>query len=77
MELRRVNQYTYDCFIGNQWDTWSRVRQGRSSTFVMQGEKLPKPLLKHLHEILHPQMPISPGQSLDEMLFNNNAINTR
>lgn len=74
MELRRIDNYTYDVFTGNGWNNCSRVRRGRSSTFVQQGEKLPKHTLKYLHDVLHPTMPITYGQTVDQMLNNFNAI---
>lgn len=75
IELRRVGPYIYDLFQGNQWSTWSRVRKGRSSTFVMAGEKLPHSLLKDLDGILHPRFPIN-NQPLHITVNNLNAINT-
>ena len=70
LEVRRVSKYVFDLFYGTQWDQWSRVKKGRSSTYVVQGQHLPKPELHRLHEILDPRMPITYGQSVDEMLFN-------
>lgn len=72
-EIRRVNARTYDVFTGNQWGSWSRVQQGRSSTFVTAGDKLPYPFLKSLHVVLHPLMPINYSQSHDTTL--NNCFN--
>ena len=69
-EIRRAGARTYDVFTGNQWDTWSRVQQGRSSTFIQAGEKLPYGFLKHLHGVLAPNMPINYGQSHDTTLTN-------
>ena len=77
MELRRLNAYTYDVFINSSWNEWSRVRQGRVASYVVAGQRLPKFVLNYLHDALHPAMPITPGQSLEDMLFNNNAINSR
>jgi hypothetical protein len=75
IELRRVGPYVYDLFQGNQWETWSRVRKGRSSTFVLEGERLPHNMLKELDKILTPNMPITYGQDLETMLRNNEVIN--
>lgn len=77
LEVRRINRFTYDVFIGAQWGTWSRVKQGRSSTYVLAGERLPKPLLNALHEVLHPTMPLTYGQTVGTMLDNFHAIQTR
>ena len=77
IEVRRVNRFTYDLFLGKQWGTWARVKQGRSSTWQMAGDPLPKPLLRDLHEILHPTMPVSYGQSVGEMLDNFVAMQER
>jgi len=71
--IRRIDARTYDVFVGNQWSTHSRVRQGRSSTFVAQGERLPYAFLKHLHHILAPNMPINYGQSHETTI--DNCIN--
>ena len=67
-EIRRVDQNTYDVFTGKQWSSHSRVRAGRSSAFVVIGERLAYPFLKHLHEVLHPLMPINYGQTHEETL---------
>ena len=75
IEVRRVGPYLYDLFMDNQWDAWSRVRKGRSSTFVTAGAKLPHAVLKALDEVLHPIMPITYGQQLSTMLTHNDAIN--
>lgn len=61
MEIRRVNKYVYDIFLGTQWDGWSRIRKGRSSTFVMQGNKLSYALLKQLDAVLNPSLHLKPG----------------
>lgn len=61
-EIRRVNGNTYDVFMGNQWDNWSRVRQGRSSAHVQAGAPLPHGVLKHLNHILDARMPINYNQ---------------
>ena len=71
MELRRTdNKYEFDCFYGNGWDNWARVHKGRSSTYQVAGQKLSKAELKWLHDILAPDIPITYGQSVEEMLFN-------
>ena len=75
IELRRVGPFVYDLFQGNQWSTWSRVRKGRSSTFVMEGERLSYDMLKALDRILAPNMPITYGQDLETMLRHNEIIN--
>lgn len=60
--IRRIDASTYDVFTGKQWGSHSRVKAGRSSAFVVSGERLPYAFMKHLHEILHPSMPINYGQ---------------
>lgn len=77
MEVRRINRFTYDVYTGTQWDGWSRVKQGRSSTYVVAGAPMPKGMLRDLHEILHPTMPITYGQTVGQMLDNFYAIETR
>jgi hypothetical protein len=68
--IRRVDNNTYDVFIGNQWATHSRVRKGRSSAWVVSGEKLGHAILREFHSILHPSMPINYTQSHDTTLDN-------
>jgi hypothetical protein len=70
MEIRRVDNNTYDVFQGRQWGTHTRVRKGRTNTYVLLGEKLPKGLLKFLHDILAPNMPVNYGQGLEVTLNN-------
>ena len=77
MELRRIDNYTYDVFCGTTWNEWSRVRQFKQGTKVIRGARLERSIIDHLDSVLHPSMPITPGQSLEDMLFNNNAILTR
>lgn len=69
-EIRRVDARTYDVFTGNQWSSWSRVKKGRSSTFVAAGEALSHGFLKHLHHILAPNMPINYNQPHTTTLHN-------
>ena len=74
MEARRVDNNTYDIFIGKQWGTWVRVRQNRHNTYRVGGNKVDHAFLKELHEILAPNMPITYGQDMHTMLHNNVAI---
>lgn len=74
IEARRVDRNTYDIFLGNQWSSWVRVRQGRSSTYRIAGERVEHSLLKWLHDVLAPNMPITYGQDMNTMILNNNAI---
>ena len=76
-EARRLDKFTYDIFQGKGWDNWVRVKQGRSSTYRIAGEKITHAELKDLHQILDPRMPITYGQPMENMLININAINTR
>jgi len=68
--IRRIDNNTYDVFTGKQWGTHTRVRQGRSSTFVLAGERLPYNFLKHLHGVLAPNMPINYNQPHEQTLTN-------
>ena len=70
MEIRRIDNNTYDVFSGTQWDKWSRVRQNRNGVYVVAGERLPHPELKELHSVLAPNMPINYGQRLETTLHN-------
>lgn len=75
LEIRRINKFTYDLFFGKGWDNWTRVHQGRSSTHRTHGEKLRKSVLKELDEVLAPNMPVTYGQTVEEMLHNVYSIN--
>jgi len=68
--IRRVDHNTYDVFLGNQWSDHTRIRAGRSSTFVVSGQRLPHPFLKYMHTVLHPSMPINYGQPHELTLDN-------
>lgn len=76
-EARRVDRFTYDLFRGKGWDNHVRVRQGRSSTYRLSGQRISKPELHDLHTVLAPNMPVTYGQTMEQMLLNINAINTR
>ena len=76
-EVRRVDRFTYDLFVGKGWDNHVRIRQGRSSTYRLSGNRISKPDLHDWHEVLAPNMPINYGQTVEELLFNINAINGR
>lgn len=60
-EIRRVNKYVYDLFFYTGWNDWARVKQGRSSTFVVDGGKVSHTLLKKLDEVLNPDFPTPIG----------------
>lgn len=75
MEFRRIDNNTYDVFLGTQWSSWVRVRQGRNGTYRLSGQWVDHNLLRELDSILAPNMPISYGQTAEEMLHNINAIN--
>lgn len=70
MELRRVSYNTFDCFYGKGWDNHSRVRKSKAGTYVMSGNRLPKPELRALDNVLSPTLPITPGMSLEQTEFN-------
>ena len=76
-EVRRLDNWTYDVFRGKGWDDHVRIRQGRSSTYRLSGSRISKPDLHELHDVLAPNMPTNYGQSVDQLLSNINAINTR
>lgn len=77
MELRRISWNTYDLFTGNGWNNVSRIRQSRTGVYVMAGERLPKPLLKELNELLFNWFPITPGMSLEQTVHNLRNISWR
>ena len=74
IEARRVDHNTYDIYLGNQWSDWIRVRQGRSSTYRVAGMRVEHSLLRWLHTVLAPNMPITYGQDMNTMINNINAI---
>jgi hypothetical protein len=74
VEARRINRNTYDLFFGKGWDNHTRVKQGKMSTYRVGGNHISKPELKDLHDVLAWNMPITYGQTVDEMLNNVLAI---
>jgi hypothetical protein len=76
IEARRIDNNTFDIFLGTQWSDWIRVRKGRSSTYRLAGIRVEHSLLKWLDEVLAHNMPITYGQDMNTMLHNINAINT-
>lgn len=72
MELRRIDNNTYDLFQGAGWDSHTRVRRLRDKVVVLGGNRLSKEMMQELFEVLHPTMPITYGQPLPEMLHNFN-----
>lgn len=74
IEARRIDNNTYDLFLGTQWSDWIRVRRGRSSVYRLAGMRVEHSLLKWLHDVLAPDMPITYGQDMNTMLVNMNAI---
>jgi hypothetical protein len=74
IEARRIDNNTYDLFLGTQWGDWVRVRQGRSSTYRLAGMRVGHDLLRWLHGVLARDMPITYGQDINTMICNNNAI---
>ena len=78
MEARRIDRNTYDVFFGTGWNNHVRVRQGRENTYRIGGGRITHPKLKELHSVLAPNMPITYGQTIPQMLHNVAAIvNTR
>ena len=75
MDIRRVDFNTYDLFLNNGWDKHTRVRKGRSSTYVLAGERISHALLKDLDRILSPRFPINYGQSFEHTCFNLESLN--
>ena len=73
-EARRIDNNTFDIFIGKQWSDWVRVRKGRNGTYRLAGNKVDHAFLREMDAILAPNMPISYGQDMHTMLHNNIAI---
>lgn len=74
MELRRIAHNVYDVFPDVGWNFHSRIKRAKHNTYVMFGFPIPKSVLKDLHEVLHPSLPITPGMSLERTLFNLSNI---
>ena len=74
MEVRRVNNNTFDVFIGKQWSDWIRVRKGRSSVHRLAGQHVPHATLKELDELIQINMPITYGQTQQQTLDNCRAM---
>lgn len=77
IELRRISHNVYDVFAGKGWEWHSRIKRAKHDTFVMFGHRIPKQVLKDLHQVLHPNLPITPGMTLEQTLFNLNHITWR
>lgn len=74
IEMRRVSYNTYDLYFGIGWDNRVRIRQGRHGVYVMEGERLPKGLLRELDHTLFNYFPITPGMTLEETCHNLSHI---
>jgi hypothetical protein len=74
MEIRRVEKNVFDVFQGSGWHNWTRIKNTRGNTFVLAGSRLPRPMLRELHEILFPYFPINYGQSVEETVRNLGII---
>ena len=74
IEARRVDNRTYDLFLGTQWSDHVRVRQGRNGTYRVSGIKVDHSLLRWLDTVLAPNMPVTYGQDLNTMINNINSI---
>lgn len=73
-EARRVDRNTYDIFFGTQWSDHIRVRQNKHGTYRVSGIKVDHQTLRELDRYLAPNMPITYGQTMQQMLHNNQAI---
>lgn len=72
--VRRVDNNTFDVFTGNQWDDWTRIRVGRSSTYRVAGHALPREIFNELKALLAPFMPINYEHSQEHTLYNCSFI---
>lgn len=77
MNIRRIDNNTFDIFQGKGWNNWTRIRKGRSSTYGVLGKRISHALMKDLNEVLHARLPVNYAQSLETTLAMNHAINTR
>lgn len=55
--LRQASRYTYDVFVGQGWDNWSRVRKNHWGLTNLSGRTLAPHHLKSLSKVImqHPQ----------------------
>ena len=72
--VRRVDGNTFDVFTGTQWDEWTRIRVGRSSTYRLAGQHLPREIFNEIKALLHPAMPINYAHSQEHSLYNCSFI---
>ena len=77
IEARRIDNNTYDLFLGKQWTDWIRVRQGRNGVYRLAGMRVDHGLLKWLNTVLARDMPITPGMDMNTMINRINAMETR
>lgn len=73
-EARRVDRNVYDIFFGTQWSDHIRVRQTRHGTHRVSGMRVDHGTIKEINDYLAPTMPITYGQTMQDMLRNNLAI---
>ena len=73
-EARRIDHNTYDIFMGTQWSSWIRVRQGRQGTYRLAGQRVDHQVLKELDTLLAPNMPVNYGQDMHTTMHNCMAI---
>lgn len=87
IEARRVDNNTFDLFIGKQWSTYVRVRNNKHGVYRVSGMRLGTVVqeggesmkvdhnfLRSLNDIIAYNMPISYGQDIHTMYRNNMVI---
>lgn len=52
MEIRKLNHNTYDIFLFQGWEGWTRVKVTRNGVFGVAGKRISHALFKHLSQVL-------------------------
>lgn len=57
VQVRPVAKYVYDCFFGEGYDTWSRIRKNHWGVSVVAGQRLGAGVCRTLNNIVmdHPR----------------------
>ena len=66
--VRRLDHNTFDVFTGTGWDNHTRIRVGRSSTYRIGGQHLPRQEFHEITPLLAPNMPITYGKEQEQTL---------
>ena len=52
MHIRKLHNNVFDVFLGKGFDSWTRVRRGHWGVSVINGNRVPKHILKAIASTL-------------------------